>query len=54
MTFMRGQFGDEPTGFVGLLADLDRKTGGLIGVYLGLGLVSWLTVAASCAPTPCP
>lgn len=45
MTFMRGQFGDEPTGFVKILSDLDRKTGGLIGVYLGLGLVSWLTVA---------
>ncbi len=45
MTFLRGQFGDEPTGFVKLLADFDRKTGGLIGVYIGLGLVSWLTVA---------
>lgn len=45
MTFMRGQFGDEPTGVVKMLADIDRKTGGLIGVYIGLGLVSWLTVA---------
>ena len=45
MTFLRGQFGDEPTGFVKLLADFDRKTGGLLGVYIGLGLVSWLTVA---------
>jgi oligopeptide transport system permease protein len=45
MTFMRGQFGDEPTGVVKTLADVDRKTGGLIGVYIGLGLVSWLTVA---------
>ncbi|MBA2246781.1 MAG: ABC transporter permease [Chloroflexia bacterium] len=45
MTFLRGQFGDEPTGFVKLLADFDAKTGGLIGVYIGLGLVSWLTVA---------
>jgi oligopeptide transport system permease protein len=45
MTFMRGQFGDEPTGVVKTLADIDRKTGGLIGVYIGLGLVSWLTVA---------
>jgi oligopeptide transport system permease protein len=45
MTFMRGQFGDEPTGMVKVLADVDRKTGGLIGVYIGLGLVSWLTVA---------
>lgn len=45
MTFMRGQFGDEPTGIMKILADIDRKTGGLIGVYIGLGLVSWLTVA---------
>lgn len=45
MTFLRGQFGDEPTGFVKLLADFDTRTGGLIGVYIGLGLVSWLTVA---------
>lgn len=45
MTFLRGQFGDEPTGIVKILADVDRKTGGLMGVYIGLGLVSWLTVA---------
>ncbi len=45
MTFLRGQFGDEPVGFVKLLADFDAQTGGLIGVYIGLGLVSWLTVA---------
>ena len=45
MTFLRGQFGEDPTGFVKVLADIDAKTGGLIGVYIGLGLVSWLTVA---------
>jgi oligopeptide transport system permease protein len=45
MTFLRGQFGAEPTGFTKLLSELDAKTGGLIGVYIGLGLVSWLTVA---------
>ncbi|MBA3277043.1 MAG: ABC transporter permease, partial [Chloroflexia bacterium] len=45
MTFLRGQFGEEPVGFVKLLADFDAQTGGLIGVYIGLGLVSWLTVA---------
>ena len=45
MTFLRGQFGAEPTGFTKFLSDLDSKTGGLIGVYIGLGLVSWLTVA---------
>jgi oligopeptide transport system permease protein len=45
MTFLRGQFGEDPSGLAGVLADLDRTTGGLIGVYIGLGLVSWLTIA---------
>jgi oligopeptide transport system permease protein len=45
MTFLRGQFGEDPNGIAGVLADLDRTTGGLIGVYIGLGLVSWLTIA---------
>jgi oligopeptide transport system permease protein len=45
MTFLRGTFGSEPGGFAGGLAWLDGKTGGLFGVYIGLGLISWLTVA---------
>jgi oligopeptide transport system permease protein len=45
MTFLRGQFGEKPGGLAGLLAGFDRTTGGLIGVYIGLGLVSWLTIA---------
>lgn len=45
MTFLRGQFGQDPGGLAGVLADFDRTTGGLIGVYIGLGLVSWLTIA---------
>ena len=45
MTFLRGQFGEDPSGLAGVLADFDRTTGGLIGVYIGLGLVSWLTIA---------
>jgi oligopeptide transport system permease protein len=45
MTFLRGQFGEDPDGFAGVLADFDRTTGGLVGVYIGLGLVSWLTIA---------
>lgn len=45
MTFLRGQFGEDPSGLAGVLADFDRSTGGLIGVYIGLGLVSWLTIA---------
>lgn len=45
MTFLRGNFGEQPTGITKLLADFDSRTGGLIGVYIGLGLVSWLTIA---------
>jgi oligopeptide transport system permease protein len=47
MTFLRGQLalGQEQTGWLATVAKLDTKTGGLIGVYIGLGLISWLTVA---------
>jgi oligopeptide transport system permease protein len=45
MTFLRGTLGGETTGVVGVISDFDGKTGGLIGVYIGLGLISWLTVA---------
>jgi oligopeptide transport system permease protein len=45
MTFLRGTFGADPGGFTGGLAWIDGKTGGLFGVYIGLGLISWLTVA---------
>jgi oligopeptide transport system permease protein len=45
MTFLRGTFGSEPTGIWHGVAWFDNKTGGLIGVYIGLGLIGWLTVA---------
>ncbi|HWV24577.1 MAG TPA: ABC transporter permease, partial [Thermomicrobiales bacterium] len=47
MTFLRGQLalGEENTGWLAAIARLDTKTGGLIGVYIGLGLIGWLTVA---------
>ncbi len=47
MTFLRGQLalGSEKTGLLAEIAKLDSKTGGLIGVYIGLGLIGWLTVA---------
>ena len=47
MTFLRGQLalGEENTGWLAALARIDTKTGGLIGVYIGLGLIGWLTVA---------
>lgn len=45
MTFLRGTLGSKPGGFGGVLANIDAHTGGLLGVYIGLGLISWLTVA---------
>jgi oligopeptide transport system permease protein len=45
MTFLRGTFSSDPGGFAGALAWVDERTGGLFGVYIGLGLISWLTVA---------
>lgn len=45
MTFLRGTLGSDPGGFWGAVASIDRKTGGLIGVYIGLGLIGWLTVS---------
>lgn len=47
MTFLRGQLalGQEQTGILAAVARLDTKTGGLIGVYIGLGCIGWLTVA---------
>ncbi|MGN6484366.1 MAG: ABC transporter permease [Thermomicrobiales bacterium] len=47
MTFLRGQLalGQEQTGLLAAIAKVDTKTGGLIGVYIGLGCIGWLTVA---------
>lgn len=47
MTFLRGQLalGNEQDGWLASVARLDTRTGGLIGVYIGLGLIGWLTVA---------
>jgi oligopeptide transport system permease protein len=45
MTYLRGTIDSNPSGFWHLVARFDSKTGGLIGVYIGLGLISWLTVA---------
>ena len=47
MTFLRGQLalGQESDGWLAALAKVDTNTGGLIGVYIGLGLIGWLTVA---------
>jgi oligopeptide transport system permease protein len=45
MTYLRGTLDNKPGGLWKGISWLDGKTGGLIGVYIGLGLISWLTVA---------
>ncbi|HRA46962.1 MAG TPA: ABC transporter permease [Thermomicrobiales bacterium] len=45
MTFLRGTLDNNPSGLWKAVANVDGKTGGLIGVYLGLGLIGWLTVS---------
>lgn len=45
MTFLRGQLDAGSGGIFASLSSLDARLGGLVGVYIGLGLISWLTVA---------
>ena len=45
MTFLRGTMEADPGGIWRGITWLDGRTGGLIGVYIGLGLIGWLTVA---------
>ena len=46
MTFLRGVLGQPGgNGFVRAIASLNGQLGGLLGVFIGLGLISWLTVA---------
>jgi oligopeptide transport system permease protein len=45
MTFLRGQLSQQHHGVLRSVASFDTRLGGLFGVYIGLGLISWLTVA---------
>ncbi len=45
ITYLRAILELEQTGFIAVVAALDKITGGLLGVFIALGLVSWLTVA---------
>jgi oligopeptide transport system permease protein len=45
MTYLRGTLDSKPGGFWHSISWFDGKTGGLVGVYIGLGLISWLTIA---------
>jgi len=45
MTYLRANLAVAQGGFAGALANLDDRTGGLIGVFIGLGLVNWMPAA---------
>jgi oligopeptide transport system permease protein len=45
MTFLKAKFQSNSGGIWVPLKALDASTGGLLGVFIGLGLVSWLTVS---------
>lgn len=45
MTFLRAKFQQGNAGLLQPLKGFNEATGGLLGVFIGLGLVSWLTVS---------
>lgn len=45
MTYLKGSLGVASEGLLAPLAALNSATGGLIGVFIALGLTSWLTTA---------
>lgn len=45
MTYLRGTLGGKTTGAWHWISWFDSKTGGLVGVYIGLGMIGWLTVS---------
>ncbi len=45
MTFLRGELSQPGGGIMKNVAELNTKLGGLLGVFIGLGLISWLTVS---------
>jgi oligopeptide transport system permease protein len=45
MTFLRATLANPSNGFTEALAAVDDQTGGLIGVFIGIGLVNWMPAA---------
>lgn len=45
MTFLRARFQTAEGGIGGALASLDDRTGGLVGVFIGIGLINWMPAA---------
>ena len=45
MTFLRAALASPTNGFMAALSAVDAQTGGLIGVFIGVGLVKWMAAA---------
>jgi ABC-type dipeptide/oligopeptide/nickel transport system permease subunit len=45
MTFLRARFATANGGIGGALASLDDRTGGLLGVFIGVALINWMPAA---------
>ena len=45
MTFLRAKLATAHGGVGGAIASLDGRTGGLIGIFIGIGLVNWMPAA---------
>jgi ABC-type dipeptide/oligopeptide/nickel transport system permease subunit len=45
MTFLRATLASASNGFTQTLASFDSRTGGLIGVFIGIGLINWMPAA---------
>jgi oligopeptide transport system permease protein len=45
MTFLRARLQVSNGGFVGFVGDLDDRTGGLVGVFIGIALINWMPAA---------
>ncbi len=45
MTFLRGVLDQPGGGLLKTVAEFNTRLGGLLGVFIGLGLISWLTVS---------
>jgi ABC-type dipeptide/oligopeptide/nickel transport system permease subunit len=45
MTFLRATLATANSGFTQALAALDTQSGGLIGIFIGLGLINWMPAA---------
>src|SRR5215212_8246587 len=45
MTFLRATLASASNGFTQALASVDSQTGGLVGVFIGIGLINWMPAA---------